>query len=231
MRLATATIRGVSATQSITVTVLPSDETPQQRAERLAQRFVIPSVVRSGASLPAAPDGTSIAVAAVTGEVEVGDTIVSSAEEPVDVEITVRVTDAATAAATASGLLDAAEVDGVVGLAFIEGWPYAALLEPDRVGERFEALMETPLFAQGGSFTVAQSTPGASFFREQGSDGDMLDVKRELARGNSDRASGNYATQQQLEALNAKIDQLIGEMRRGNRVALVVADKRKKGVA
>lgn len=93
---ATATIRGISASESITVTVLPSSETAQQRAERLAQRFVIPSVVRSGTALPAAPDGTGIEVTSTTGGVEVGDAIVSPGDEPVDAEIAVRVTDAAT---------------------------------------------------------------------------------------------------------------------------------------
>lgn len=68
-------------------------------------------------------------------------------------------TDAATSRATVSGLLDAAEVEGVVGLAFVEGWPYAALLEPDRVADRFDALMETPLFAQGGSFALRSEQP------------------------------------------------------------------------
>lgn len=68
-------------------------------------------------------------------------------------------TDAATSRATVSGLLDAAEVEGVVGLAFVEGWPYAALLEPDRLADRFDALMETPLFAQGGSFALRSEQP------------------------------------------------------------------------
>lgn len=77
-------------------------------------------------------------------------------------------TDAATAAATASGLLDAAEVEGVVALAFIDGWPYAALLEPERVGERFEALMETPLFARGGSFALRAEQPMLRFTHLEG---------------------------------------------------------------
>jgi hypothetical protein len=77
-------------------------------------------------------------------------------------------TDAATSRATVSGLLDAAEVEGVVGLAFIEGWPYAALLEPDRVGDRFDALMETPLFAQGGSFALRSEQPLLRFTYVEG---------------------------------------------------------------
>lgn len=97
---ATANVRGITASQTITVTVLPSTETAQQRADRLAQRFVIPSVVRSGAALPAAPEGTTIDVTAVTGAVEVGDAIVSGDDEPVDAEIEVTVTDAATSASS-----------------------------------------------------------------------------------------------------------------------------------
>ncbi|MBM7503792.1 hypothetical protein ACFPER_09925 [Agromyces aurantiacus] len=77
-------------------------------------------------------------------------------------------TDAATARATVAGLLDAAAVPGVVGLAFIDGWPYAALLEPDRVADRFDALMATPLFAQGGSFALRSEQPMLRFTHLEG---------------------------------------------------------------
>jgi GH43 family beta-xylosidase len=93
---ATVTVRGVTAAQTITVTVLPSTETAQQRADRLAQRFVIPSVVRSGAALPAAPDGTTVEVTDVSGPVEVADGIVSTSGAAVDAEIEATVTDDAT---------------------------------------------------------------------------------------------------------------------------------------
>nr|BFF10140.1 hypothetical protein GCM10025699_14430 [Microbacterium flavescens] len=93
---AEASLRGISATQTITVTVLPSTETAEDRAARLAQRFVIPSVVRSGAALPAAPEGTTVAVTGVEGEVEVGETITTTSDQPVDAEITVRITDGST---------------------------------------------------------------------------------------------------------------------------------------
>ena len=97
---ATASIRGISASTSIIVTVLPSTESAEQRAERLAQRFVIPSVVRSGTSLPAAPDGTTVAVTSVVGGIEVGDAITSATEQAVDAEIGVRVTDTASGVAS-----------------------------------------------------------------------------------------------------------------------------------
>ena len=97
---AMASVRGVTASKTITVTVLPSTETAQQRADRLAQRFVIPSVVRSGAPLPAAPEGTEIEVTSVSGEVEVGEAIVSAADDAVDAEIEVTVTDTATSASS-----------------------------------------------------------------------------------------------------------------------------------
>ena len=95
---ATTSVRGLSASKTITVTVLPSDETPEERIERLAQRFIVPSVVRSGTALPAAPDGTNVAVTSVSGGIEADDTITSSSEEPQDGGITVRVTDASSAA-------------------------------------------------------------------------------------------------------------------------------------
>ncbi len=95
---ATTSVRGLSASTTITVTVLPSDETPDERIARLAQRFIVPSVVRSGTALPAAPDGTAVAVTAVSGGIQVDETITSSSEEPQDGEITVRVTDASSAA-------------------------------------------------------------------------------------------------------------------------------------
>ncbi|WP_250443050.1 family 43 glycosylhydrolase [Actinotalea sp. C106] len=95
---ATVTIRGFSASTDITVTVQPSDETAQDRVDRLAERFVIPPVLRSGDALPVAPDGATVEVIGVSGDLEVGDTIVSSGEEAVDGQIAVRITD------TASGL-------------------------------------------------------------------------------------------------------------------------------
>lgn len=93
---ATASVRGVSASQTITVTVLPSTESAEDRAARLAQRFVIPSVVGSGAALPAAPEGTTLAVTDIQGDVQVTDTITSAGDQPVDAEISMRVTDAST---------------------------------------------------------------------------------------------------------------------------------------
>lgn len=95
---ATATIRGITASRTITVTVLPSTETPADRIVRLAERFVIPSVVRSGAVLPAAPAGTTVVVTDATDGIEAGETITTDATEPVDGEIAVRVTDSSTGA-------------------------------------------------------------------------------------------------------------------------------------
>jgi hypothetical protein len=72
-------------------------------------------------------------------------------------------TDVAVTRGALAGLLAAAEVDGVVGLSFVEGWPYAALLEPDRVTERFDELRETPLFENGGTFTLRSEAPWLKF--------------------------------------------------------------------
>ncbi|KQZ85107.1 hypothetical protein ASD56_01695 [Microbacterium sp. Root166] len=95
---ATASIRGVSASKTITVTVLASTETAQQRAERLAGRFVIPSVVESGTALPDAPNGATVAVTSVSAGVTADGTIVSESDEATDAVITVRVTDESTGA-------------------------------------------------------------------------------------------------------------------------------------
>lgn len=95
---ATAVVRGVSASRTITVTVLPSNETAAQRAARLAGQFVIPPVVESGTALPSAPAGTTVEVVDVEGDIEVGDAIVARGTTAVDAEIEVVVTDEATSA-------------------------------------------------------------------------------------------------------------------------------------
>ncbi|MCK8607938.1 hypothetical protein M1L56_00655 [Agromyces sp. C10] len=77
-------------------------------------------------------------------------------------------TDAAVTRATLAALLEAAEVDGVVGLSVVDGWPFAALLEPDRVEERFDALRETALFERGGTFSVRSEQPWLKFTHVEG---------------------------------------------------------------
>lgn len=77
-------------------------------------------------------------------------------------------TDAAVTRATLAALLEAAEVDGVVGLSVVDGWPFAALLEPDRVEERFAALRETALFERGGTFSVRSEQPWLKFTHVEG---------------------------------------------------------------
>lgn len=67
-----------------------------------------------------------------------------------------------------AGLLAATEVEGVVGLSFVGGWPYAALLEPGRVAERFEELRATPLFERGGTFTLRADQPWLKFTYVEG---------------------------------------------------------------
>ena len=95
---ATVSIRGISASRTITVTVQPSDETPDERARRLAERLVIPPVVASGTALPAAPDGTTVTIESVSGVEVVDGTIVSASDVPVEATIAVRVTDELTGA-------------------------------------------------------------------------------------------------------------------------------------
>lgn len=77
-------------------------------------------------------------------------------------------TDAAVTRGALAGLLAASEVEGVVGLSFVEGWPYAALLEPDRVDQRFEELRSTPLFERGGTFTLRADQPWLKFTYVEG---------------------------------------------------------------
>ena len=93
---ATASVRGIGASRTITVTVQPSTETPEERAERLAQRVVVPPVVRSGTALPGAPEGATVDLTQVSGAEVVDGAVVS--EEPVDARITLLVTDTATGA-------------------------------------------------------------------------------------------------------------------------------------
>ncbi|MFC4555779.1 family 43 glycosylhydrolase [Georgenia faecalis] len=93
---ATASVRGISASETITVTVLPSTESAEQRVQRLAQRVVVPPVVESGTALPAAPEGTRVVVEAVAGAEVVDGAIVSGGDTPAVATIALRVTDEAT---------------------------------------------------------------------------------------------------------------------------------------
>jgi len=95
---ATAAVRGYTATRAITVTVLPSEETAAERAERVAGRFVIPPVVRSGDAVPAAPEGATVRVTGSGAGVTVGDTIETDAVDAVDTTIDVEVADMASGA-------------------------------------------------------------------------------------------------------------------------------------
>lgn len=96
---ATASIRGVQASSTITVTVLPSTETAAQRAARLAEVFVVPAVLASGSALPAAPAGTTIAVTAASAGISVDETVEIAGDQPVTGQIAVDVTDTATGVA------------------------------------------------------------------------------------------------------------------------------------
>ncbi|MFB7249905.1 family 43 glycosylhydrolase [Microbacterium sp. NPDC056234] len=92
---ATASVRGRAASRTITVTVEPSTSTDAERAQRLAEQFVIAPVVAAGAALPAAPVGATITVTDVAGAgVSVADGTISLAgDAAVRAEIEVAVTD------------------------------------------------------------------------------------------------------------------------------------------
>jgi hypothetical protein len=76
--------------------------------------------------------------------------------------------DAAATRDTLAALLGAAEVDGVVGLSVVDGWPFAALLEPDRVAARFDELRATALFERGGTFSLRSEQPWLKFTHVEG---------------------------------------------------------------
>lgn len=116
---ASASIRGLTETSTATITVVASDETPEQRAARLAERFVVPAVVEAGAALPPAPAGTEVAVSSVAGGLAVDGGVISGT----DGSMTVRVTDTATGAA----------VDRVFEVSVLPAESATTLLAYDRV--------------------------------------------------------------------------------------------------
>jgi putative cell wall-binding protein/GH43 family beta-xylosidase len=75
---ATSTVRGVSATRSITLTVLPASD--DERAAAAAAGYVLPPVVVSGSTLPAAVDGTSVTLQNAQGIAVGADGTVTAAE-------------------------------------------------------------------------------------------------------------------------------------------------------
>ena len=92
---ATASVRGQTATETITVTVEPSDETVIEHAQRLAEQFTIAPVVADGSVLPTAPAGSSTEVTTLEGAgISITDGTISLAgDAAVDAVITVSVTD------------------------------------------------------------------------------------------------------------------------------------------
>src|SRR5690625_3072000 len=99
---ATAARRGIEVSESITVTVQPSSETPTDRLERLAAQFVLPPALTSGTAVPDAPEGTDVSVTAEQdGPVEITDgRIVTTAEDAATARLEAVVTEQATGAQT-----------------------------------------------------------------------------------------------------------------------------------
>ncbi|MFP7695746.1 family 43 glycosylhydrolase [Trueperella sp. LYQ143] len=55
---ASATLRGITATRDFHLSVQPSDQTPEDYAAEVASSYAIPTVLRSGMTLPTVTDGT-----------------------------------------------------------------------------------------------------------------------------------------------------------------------------
>ncbi|MGD8194466.1 cell wall-binding repeat-containing protein [Herbiconiux sp. P18] len=82
---ATSTVRGVTATTSITLTVLPTSD--EERAAAAAAAYVLPPVVVSGSTLPAAVDGTSVTLQNAQGIAIAADGTVTAADgSPADAD-------------------------------------------------------------------------------------------------------------------------------------------------
>ncbi|MGR2753303.1 hypothetical protein [Agromyces arachidis] len=151
--------------------VEPRDENP---------RFTTVTIEPDAA--PKAVLAASDGIALLADDLEWEDPITMRADPPVDGATTgapvsadpwwsIEVhptTDAAVTRGALAGLLLASEVDGVVGLSFVDGWPYAVLLEPDRVTERFDELRRTPLFERGGTFTLRDDQRWLKFAYAEG---------------------------------------------------------------
>ncbi|MBP2437154.1 LamG-like jellyroll fold domain-containing protein [Microbacterium amylolyticum] len=102
---ATADVRGYSAERVVDVTVTPSDESAQERIDRLAQRFVLPHVLASGVAIPAAPHGTVIDAVDTSANYADG-VLTGSGETTVDVTFRDEATGATTVRSFEVDLLD-----------------------------------------------------------------------------------------------------------------------------
>lgn len=72
-----ATVRGQTATKAYQVAVQPSDKSDDELLDAASDRYVIPSVVRSGDRLPEAPAGMAVTVEDVEG-VSVTDGVITA---------------------------------------------------------------------------------------------------------------------------------------------------------
>ncbi|WP_272434162.1 immunoglobulin-like domain-containing protein [Actinomyces sp. B33] len=86
---ATATVRGLSATRTVRVTVEPSTLTDAERLDQTAQAYAIQPVLQSGTTLPAGPAGTTLTLA---GDASIGvdeaRTVTVAGDQPVEGTIT-----------------------------------------------------------------------------------------------------------------------------------------------
>src|SRR5699024_9842029 len=64
---ATASIRGITETSEHVVTVVPSRDSAEARAEAAAEQYAVPAVLADGEPLPSAPEGVSVTPTGATG--------------------------------------------------------------------------------------------------------------------------------------------------------------------
>ena len=88
---ATATLRGITSSREHVITVLPSDATAEERAEAVAEQYVLPPVLADGAELPDAPAGVSATPISATGASLDGRSLRLDAQETMDATVTVEI--------------------------------------------------------------------------------------------------------------------------------------------
>ncbi|HEY0238245.1 MAG TPA: family 43 glycosylhydrolase, partial [Friedmanniella sp.] len=92
---ATAVVRGMTATKTVTLTVAPTDRTDQEVVDAAAMAYVVPGVLRSGDTLPVAVAGTTAVVQDADGFAVSSDGVITiEGEAPVTGTVDVVITKA-----------------------------------------------------------------------------------------------------------------------------------------
>ena len=88
---ATASIRGITETSEHVVTVVPSSDSDEERAEAAAEQYVVPAVLADGEPLPSAPEGVSVTPTGATGAHLDEGALTLETEEAADATVTVEI--------------------------------------------------------------------------------------------------------------------------------------------